>query len=135
VSSIQLASRNSAAIATTTIEKSAEEHRLETERMRDVVILLESLARREEQTVKLILDCLYDVGSVNLINQRIRRRPLNRLLKWMTRFTKPIFRQFAWHWFRKNCPQLIADWLHSQVVFDQTTPDEEDDVVTTQAQP
>lgn len=119
MSSIQLVSRNAAAIATA-IEKSAEENQREQERIRDVVILLENLARREEQTVKLILDCLYDVGSVNLINQRIRRRPLNRFLKWIARFTKPVFRQFAWHWFRKNCPQLIADWLHSQVMFDPT---------------
>ncbi|NER46082.1 MAG: hypothetical protein F6J92_05210, partial [Symploca sp. SIO1A3] len=31
----------------------------------------------------------------------------------------------ALYWFKKNCPQLITDWLHEQVTFkdpEETTP-------------
>lgn len=93
------------------------ERMLEEERMQDVMLLLENLARREEATIRLILDCLYDVGSANLINKKFRRRPLNRLMKAIARLTKPAFRIFALRWFMKNCPQLITDWLHSKVKF------------------
>jgi hypothetical protein len=94
------------------------EERQEEERMRDVLLLLSNLFQREEVTIKLILDCLYDVGSVNLINQKFRFRLLNRLMKSIARMSKPVFRIFAVRWFHKNCPQLITDWLHSQVKVD-----------------
>ncbi|WP_392532181.1 hypothetical protein [Nostoc sp. C117] len=97
-------------------EKLAEKY-IEAERMHDVLLLLQNLINSEEATVKLILDCLYDVGSVNLINQKLRVQPLNRLMKLIARMSKPVFRILAFNWFKKNCPQLIADWLHSQVTF------------------
>ncbi len=85
--------------------------------MRDVELLLESLFLREEVTLRLVLDCLYDVGSVNLVNRRVRSRPLNHLMKTIARLSKPAFRPFMMRWSRKNCPHLIASWLHSQVRF------------------
>ncbi|MDZ8081137.1 MAG: hypothetical protein RMY36_025215 [Nostoc sp. SerVER01] len=94
---------------------------IEAERMHDVLLLLQNLINSEEATVKLILDCLYDVGSVNLINQKLPVKPVNRLMKLIARMSKPVFRTLAFNWFKKNCPQLIADWLHSQVTFG-TTP-------------
>ncbi|RCJ25741.1 hypothetical protein A6S26_15515 [Nostoc sp. ATCC 43529] len=94
---------------------------IEAERMHDVLLLLQNLINSEEATVKLILDCLYDVGSVNLINQKLPVKPVNRLMKFIARMSKPVFRTLAFNWFKKNCPQLIADWLHSQVTFG-TTP-------------
>ncbi|MDZ8187483.1 MAG: hypothetical protein RMX96_21870 [Nostoc sp. ChiSLP02] len=90
---------------------------IEAERMHDVLLLLQNLINSEEATVKLILDCLYDVGSVNLINKKLRIKPVNRLMKLIARVSKPVFRILAFNWFKKNCPQLIADWLHSQVTF------------------
>ncbi|KPQ37122.1 MAG: hypothetical protein HLUCCA11_04155 [Phormidesmis priestleyi Ana] len=94
------------------------EQQKEEERIRDIEMLLESLFLREEVTFKLIADCLYDVGSVNLVNQKVHSRPLNWLLKAIARRSKPIFRFFMLRWGRKNAPQLIATWLHSQVVFE-----------------
>ena len=94
------------------------ERQKEDERIRDVEMLLESLFLREEITVRLIVDCLYDVGSVNLLNQRVQSRPLNRLLKMIARYSKPVFRVFAVRWTKQNCPRMIANWLHSQVVFE-----------------
>lgn len=93
------------------------EKQLEEERLQDVQLLLENLFLREEATLKIIVDCLYDVGSVNLINQKCQLRPLNRLMKWIAKLTKPSFHFFAVRWTKQNAPKLIADWLHSQVTF------------------
>lgn len=98
-----------------------QEQQMEEARMRDVEMLLESLFLREEVTMRLIADCLYDVGSVNLVNQRIHSKPLNRFMKVIARRSKPIFRFFMLRWSKENCPRMIANWLHSQVRF---TPSE-----------
>ncbi|MBD2196119.1 MULTISPECIES: hypothetical protein [Calothrix] len=95
--------------------------RLAAQRMQDVNLLLQNLANSEEATIKLIIDCLYDIGSVNLINRRLRFRPLNRTIKLIARVSKPVFRVIAWHWFQKNCPQLITDWLETKIAFEDPT--------------
>ncbi|MEH1941244.1 MAG: hypothetical protein V7L01_13640 [Nostoc sp.] len=99
---------------------------IEAERMHDVLLLLQNLINSEEATVKLILDCLYDVGSVNLINQKLRVKPVNRVMKLIARMSKPVFKTLALSWFKKNCPQLITNWLHTQVTFEsiQNKPQE-----------
>ncbi|MEA5504491.1 hypothetical protein VB735_15470 [Halotia wernerae UHCC 0503] len=89
----------------------------EEEIMHDVLLLLENLICREEITVKLILDCLYEIGSVNLINQRFRSRTINGTLRFMSKMPRPVFKIIAWRWFKKNCPQLITKWLQGQVAF------------------
>ncbi len=101
--------------ATAEITKTPEEMRREQERMRDVSILLENLFANEEATIKLIIDCLYDVGSVNVANRKVRWRSANQLAKLMARTSKPVFRIIAWRWFRKNCAELVAKWLATKV--------------------
>jgi len=93
------------------------EKQMEAERMRDVLLLLQNLTNDREATIKLIVDCLYDAGAVNLINQKIRFRPLNRMTKSVARISKPVFRNIAWYWFRRNCPQLIVNWLLTKITF------------------
>jgi hypothetical protein len=105
------------------IIRQPEEIRIEQERMRDVLILLQHLVQQEEVTIRLILDCLYDIGAVNLINQKFRVRPVNKLMKWIARLSKPAFRVVAMRWFKKKSPQLIANWLQSKVRF--RTPEAE----------
>lgn len=95
--------------------------RLAAERMQDVTLLLQNLANSEEATIKLIIDCLYDIGSVNLINRKLRFRPVNRTMKLIAKMSKPVFRIVAWHWFKKNCPQLIANWLELKIAFEDPT--------------
>ncbi|HEY9735036.1 MAG TPA: hypothetical protein V6D06_02095 [Trichocoleus sp.] len=107
---------------------SVEESRLESERMRDVKLILDNLFQREETTVKMVLDCLYDVGSVHLINRKISAQALRGPLKAIARMSKPAFRFFAIRRFQDNAPQLIADWLYSQAtqqhfVSNPTEPD------------
>ncbi|WP_414574591.1 hypothetical protein [Anabaena sp. CCY 9402-a] len=112
-----------------TLSPKSAEQIMEAERIHDVLLLLENLSCREETTVKLILDCLYDVGSANLINQKFRSRTVNGTLKMIARSSKPVFRMIAWRWVKKNCPQLITDWLYEQVKFQKATPKKAEIVV------
>ena len=84
------------------------------------------MSRREETTVKLILDRLYDFGAANLIENKLGSRSLKKLTKVAARVSKPAFGVIALYWFKQNCPQLIADWLIEQVAFEnsQTTATE-----------
>ncbi len=91
--------------------------RIETERIQDVLTLLNSLTAREEATIKLIIDCLYDIGNVNLIDRKVRIRSLNSIAKVIAKLSKPVVRAIAWRWFKKKCPQLIAQWLYRKVKF------------------
>jgi hypothetical protein len=91
----------------------ARDAQMEAERMQDVVLLLERLAAHDETTVRLIMDCLYDVGSVHFVNRKLQNPILNQLMRASTRMSKPVFRLFAVKWFQKHCPQMIADWLYT----------------------
>jgi hypothetical protein len=93
------------------------EKRAEAEHIQDVKLLLNHLARSQETTIKLILDSLYEVGAVNLINQKIQSSSLNRLSKSVASVSKPVFRIIAYRWFVNNCPELIVNWLHKKVSF------------------
>jgi hypothetical protein len=97
------------------LTKTSQEREFEEKRLQDMLLLLETMFLREETTVKLVLECLYDIGAVNLINKKVRRRPLNRIAKAIARFSKPVFRILAWRWFMKNCPTLLVNWLHGKV--------------------
>ena len=101
----------------TTKAKLVAEAQMEAERMRDVQLLVAHLLRQEDVTIKFILDCLYDVGSVNLINQKVRSQPLNQLMKSIAMMSKPAFKLVALRWLYKNCPRLITNWLHRKVRF------------------
>ncbi len=89
----------------------------ELERIEEVLALLDKLFQREEAVAKSIIDCLYDVGSVRLIEQRVSIELLRWPLKGIARVSKPLFRIFALRWARKNCPWLITRWLFNQVKF------------------
>lgn len=99
------------------LEKRLEEERLKEEKMHEVLLLLDNLVEREEATVKDVLNRLYDVGSINIINKKVGFRPMNRLLKMIARLSKPAFRAVAWRWFKRNGPQLITNWLRTKVSF------------------
>lgn len=99
-------------------EKLAEQQR-ERERMQDILLLVQQLVASQETTFKLIIDCLYDVGSINFINQKIKSRSFARLTKKIASTSKPVFRVIAFYWVKRNCPALIANWLCGQVTFGQ----------------
>ncbi len=95
----------------------SEAQKLEIEQKKNVMLLVENLMEREEATFKMIIDCLYDVGSLNLINQKVAVRPLNRVMRLIARLSKPSFRAIAFYWVKKNTPELITDWLLGKVRF------------------
>jgi hypothetical protein len=101
----------------TNLSTTSARSQLEAERVQEILTLLTSLMAREEATIKLIIDCLYDIGYVNLINKKVRFRPLNSIAKFIGKRSKPVAKIFAWRWFIKNCPQLIAKWLYVKVQF------------------
>jgi hypothetical protein len=100
----------------------SDEELTELQLMQDTNLLLENLAEREKVTVKAILDGLYEVGSTRLINQKISVKSLQGPFRGIARFSKPVFRLFAWRWFKKNCPELITNWLYEQVRFGDRPP-------------
>ncbi len=108
-------------LSKTNVNNLAEQDK-EQELIRDVNLLLKNLIYREEKTIKLILDCLYDVGYINLINHKFRSRLGKKALKWVARMSKPVFRIFAWQQVKKNSPQIITNWLHNQVSFPKRVP-------------
>jgi hypothetical protein len=103
------------------LTKVSEAKKKEEQKMHDVLLLLEDLTYREEASIKLIIDCLYDVGYVNLINQKFRSRTLNKGLKLIARTSKPAVKVIGWQWYKRNCPELIVNWLRTQVAFEPAT--------------
>ena len=99
------------------VKKISEEELKKKERMRDVFLLLQQLLEREEVTLKLIIDCLYDVGSINLVNKKFNHQPLNSLMKAIATMSKPVVRIVALRWVKKNLPTLLTNWLKRKVSF------------------
>lgn len=97
---------------------STQEERVALRSQQEVILLLKSLAEREETTVKLILDRLYELGALNITNNKLRSRILKRLVKRLAKLSQPAFRSIGFYWFKRNCPQLIANWLVEQVAFE-----------------
>ncbi|XTZ10763.1 MAG: hypothetical protein ACQZ3N_02345 [cyanobacterium endosymbiont of Rhopalodia yunnanensis] len=97
------------------LSKLSESERIEAEQKKNILILIENLIEREEATFKMIIDCLYDVGSVNLINKKFSICPFNQIMKLIAKFSRPGFRFVAFHWVHKNTPKLITNWLLKKV--------------------
>lgn len=85
--------------------------------MQDVLVLLQHLTENEETTIKLIIECLYDVGAVNFINKKVQNDSINQFTKTLAGMSKPIAKRYGYYWFKKNCPELIVNWLTRKVAF------------------
>lgn len=96
----------------------AAETRLEEERMQEVLYLLKGMFEREEITARMIINCLYDVGTVKIINRKFRCRPANQFMHWIARFSKPVAGALAIRRLKKTAPELIANWLRGKVEFE-----------------
>ena len=96
------------------------EERISLKSQQEVLLLLQHLAEREETTVKLILDRLYDLGVLNIVKNKLRSRTLKEVVRGLAKLSKPAFGIVGVYWFKQNCPQLIADWLVEQVAFGNT---------------
>lgn len=83
----------------------------------DIQLLVTQLMRNEETVIKLIIDRLYDTGSDNWIDQKVRFRLANRSLKAVAKVGKPAGRYFGYRWLVKKTPRMISGWLMRQVSF------------------
>ncbi|NJL47278.1 MAG: hypothetical protein HC929_07010 [Leptolyngbyaceae cyanobacterium SM2_5_2] len=92
--------------------------RAEQERIEEVLLLLENLFQREDAVAKSVIDCLYEVGAVRLIDQRVPLKILQWPLKGFAYYSKPLFRRFAVRWVKRNAPWMITCWLFEQVKFE-----------------
>ncbi len=111
------------------IEKNSAEELKKQERMRDVTLILQQMVEREEVALKLIIDCLIDVGSINYANQKVDNPSLNKIMKVLVGYVKPVARMIALRWLKKNLPDLLTAWLESKVSF-KPIPIDEDEAVT-----
>lgn len=91
------------------------------ERMRDVTLLLQQIVEREEVALKLIIDSLIDVGSINYANNKVHKPTLNKLMKILVGYVKPVARMAALFWLKRNLPNLLTAWLEAKVSFASTT--------------
>ncbi len=96
---------------------SLQEQAQEQEKMRDVLLLLDNLFKRETATARLILGNLYDVGTINLVNQKIPLKVVSPLLKLIASSSKPLILILAVRIFQAYCPKLVANYLYSLVEF------------------
>ena len=98
------------------------EQRLEAERMQEVMFLLKNLLDREQTTVKAILSCLLDVGTIHFINDRVQIRPLRPLARPLVKASKPALMFVANRWVQQKCPQMIANFLQRRVLLKTKRP-------------
>jgi hypothetical protein len=92
------------------------------ERMRDVTLLLQQIVEREEVALKLIIDSLIDVGSINYANNKVHKPTLNKIMKILVGYVKPVARMAALFWLKRNLPNLLTAWLEAKVSFASTAP-------------
>lgn len=98
------------------------EQRLEAERMQEVLFLLKNLLDREQTTVKAIVSCLLDVGTIHFINNRVQIRPLRPLARPLVKASKPALVFFANRWVQRKCPQIITHFLQRKIQLNTTRP-------------
>ena len=99
------------------------------ERMRDVTLLLQQIVEREEVALKLIIDSLIDVGSINYANNKLHNPPLNKIMKVLVGYIKPVARMVALYWLKRNLPDLLTAWLEGKVSF-EPVPINQDEALT-----
>jgi len=108
---------------------SAEEQKKQ-ERMRDVTLLLQQIVEREETALKLIVDSLIDVGSINYANHKLQNPPLNKMMKVLVGYIKPVARMAAIFWLKRNLPDLLTTWLEVKVSFEPVPISKEEKAAT-----
>ena len=96
------------------------------ERMRDVTLLLQQIVEREEVALKLIIDSLIDVGSINYANNKLHNPPLNKIMKVLVGYIKPVAIKVALYWLKRNLPNLLTAWLEGKVSFESIPINEEE---------
>ncbi|AUC61523.1 hypothetical protein AA637_10305 [Cyanobacterium sp. HL-69] len=102
-------------------KKTLKEYQQEEEKLREILVLLEQLFKREEASAKAIIGCLYDIATLNLINKYCPLWGINSTLKYISRFPRPVAKYLGCKlYLQPKCPQLITDWLYTLVEFPES---------------
>jgi hypothetical protein len=89
----------------------------ELEQSQRVMLLLEDLIDRERHTLDAIMQALFEIGSVNFVNQKVRTRFLRPVIRPAVKVSKPVLTYVGYRWFRKKGPRLIVNWLFRKIRF------------------
>lgn len=87
----------------------------EQRKVQEIQLVLEQLVQREATTVRFIMERLYDVGLINVMNKKVKGHPLGHLVKPLSRASRGSFRYVGTRWFQAQGPKLITDWLYTLV--------------------
>ncbi|MGK7931754.1 MAG: hypothetical protein AB4041_10015 [Microcystaceae cyanobacterium] len=97
-----LTSRPSTLDVTKTVPPLTQAKQIEDARRKEVQLILENLFEREEDTVKLVIDCLFDMGAVYVINRKIPTPIVNPLVKGVARVSRSGIRIIAFRYVMKK---------------------------------
>jgi hypothetical protein len=97
-----LTSRQSTLNVTKKVSPITQAKQIEDTRRKEVQLILENLFEREEATVKLVIDCLFDLGAVYLINRKIPTPIINPLVKRVAKISKSGIRIIAFRYVMKK---------------------------------
>ncbi|MGK7943233.1 MAG: hypothetical protein AB4058_02050 [Microcystaceae cyanobacterium] len=97
-----LTSRQSTLNVTKTVSPITQAKQVEAASRKEVQLILENLFEREEATVKLVIDCLFDMGVVYLVNQKIPTPIVNPLVKRVANISKSGIRIIAFRFVMKK---------------------------------
>jgi hypothetical protein len=89
----------------------------ELEQSQRVMLLLEDLIDRERHTLDAIMRALFEIGSINFVNQKVRFRLLRPVVRPVVKLSKPVLTHMGYRWFRQKGPRLIVNWLMRKIRF------------------
>ncbi|NEO85364.1 MAG: urate hydroxylase PuuD [Spirulina sp. SIO3F2] len=87
----------------------------EQRKVQEILLILEQLVQREDATVRFIMERLYDIGLINVMNKKVKTHPLGHIVKPLGRASRGSFRSIGTWWFQAHGPKLITDWLYTLV--------------------
>ena len=90
---------------------------------------MQQIVEREEVALKLIIDSLIDVGSINYANNKLNNPRLNKIMKVLVGYVKPVARRAALYYLKRNLPDLLTAWLEGKVSF-EPVPINQDEALT-----
>jgi hypothetical protein len=111
-----LTTRQSTINVTKVVPPITEAKQIEDTSRKEVQLLLENLFQREEATVKLIIDCLFDMSAVYLINQKVPTSLAKRLAKGMAKISRSGIRIIA---FRYVFKKFVASGFLTNFLFNK----------------
>ena len=68
------------------------------------------------------------LARINYANRKLHNPPLNKIMKVLVGYIKPVARMVALYWLKRNLPDLLTAWLESKVSFEDVVINDEEAV-------